>query len=247
MSSLIGISGKMGSGKDTLGSIIQYLTWQKEIDNSITTYDQYLIGKPGGYSGVYEIKKFAGKLKQIASLLTGISIEKFENQEFKDTYLEPEWGTIKDNPLNSIPVFKSIPFNHLMSIRELLQKLGTDAMRNGLHENVWTNALFADYIPKELDKKGSLFYPNWIITDVRFPNELKAVKDRNGVSIRIIRPDLLTNPITGKSFPIKVHKKEHISETALDEAEFDYVIYNNSDIQSLIEKVRIILKENDII
>jgi hypothetical protein len=32
-----------------------------------------------------------------------------------------------------------------MSVRKLLQKLGTEAMRDGLHTNVWCNALFSDY------------------------------------------------------------------------------------------------------
>ena len=30
-------------------------------------------------------------------------------------------------------------------------------------------------------------YPNWIITDCRFPNEAKAIKDRDGISIRVNR------------------------------------------------------------
>ena len=84
-------------------------------------------------------------------------------------------------------------------------------------------------------------YPNWIITDMRFPNELKAVKDRNGITIRVNRPDVLTNSITGKSFPIKVHRKEHESETSLDSAIFDYVIQNDGTLEDLIQKVREIL------
>jgi dephospho-CoA kinase len=68
MKNLIGISGKIGSGKDTVAAIIQEL------------YPQY------------EVKKFAGKLKDIASILTGIPVEKFEDQEFKKTDLGKEWS-----------------------------------------------------------------------------------------------------------------------------------------------------------
>ena len=75
-----------------------------------------------------------------------------------------------------------------MTYREFLQKLGTEAMRDGLHTNVWVNALFADYIPHKkeggfqrsvkdtngipYDFEYEVEYPNWIITDMRFPNEL---------------------------------------------------------------------------
>ena len=133
---LIGINGKIGSGKDTIGSIIQYLTSESGNQNSSRhrTYEEFLSNGGGStlrnfdlhYVSDWEIKKFAGKLKQIASLLTGFSIEMFEDQEFKRKQMSEDWG---------------------MTYREFLQKLGTEAMRNGLHTNVWCNALFSDYIP----------------------------------------------------------------------------------------------------
>jgi hypothetical protein len=84
-------------------------------------------------------------------------------------------------------------------------------------------------------------YPNWIITDVRFPNELKAIKDRDGIIIRVNRP-ILNETAYNKAYR-ETH--EHESENSLDSATFDYVIDNNSDISSLIEKVReILVKEN---
>ncbi len=57
---IIGISGYSGSGKDLVGTIIQEISLNK-----------------------WHIKKWAGKLKTIASILTGIPVEKFEDQEFK--------------------------------------------------------------------------------------------------------------------------------------------------------------------
>jgi hypothetical protein len=200
---LIGISGKIGAGKDTVGEIIQKLCLTNK-------------------GPQFEIKKFAGKLKQTASLLTGIPIEKFEDQEFKKTILGSEWGKpTKQNPLNAIEPFKDITFVEMMSVRDLLQKLGTEAMRNGLHENVWVNALFADYTK---DKR-------WIITDVRFPNEFKAIKEKGGIVIKVNRP----------SNSMKKVAKAHSSETALDGHDFDYVIENDGNFEKLISKVREIL------
>ena len=71
---------------------------------------------------------------------------------------------------------------------------------------------------------------NWIITDVRFPNEAQAIKDRGGILIRINR-DNGTRAIDVNA---------HLSETALDDYDgFDYVIDNDSDsVRDLIDKVK---------
>jgi hypothetical protein len=217
---IIGISGYSGSGKDTVGTIIQYLNCespQSSIEQICANYSEYeyWLDEQSGW----EIRKFAGKLKDIAEHLTGIDIEKFEDQEFKKTELGPEWA------IHGMP----------MTVRDFLQKLGTDAMRMGLHENVWVNALMADYKPEEswlntsLGEKPDVVYPNWIITDVRFPNEAKAIKDKGGIIIRIDRPGV--TPINN-----------HPSETGLDGWNFDYKIANISDIFALKQTVEQILK-----
>ena len=112
-------------------------------------------------------------------------------------------------------------------------------------------------------------YPNFIITDTRFPNELEAVKKLNGITIKIHRPvdlrlphlwdlypnkELLIEPNEDqfmdwlKSYNIDLYNKyNHESETALDNAKFDYVIKNVGDINYLIEEVKTILVKEGII
>ena len=75
---------------------------------------------------------------------------------------------------------------------------------------------------------------------MRFPNELEVIKKHNGITIRINR-GLVER--TGKM----IQGPEHISEKALDDAKFDYIVDNNSDIQSLIEKIKIILVNENIL
>ena len=248
--SIIGISGRIGSGKDTVGKIIQYLTANEEV-KKITTLEEWLDSDDlNGRDFNWKIKKFAGKLKQIASLLTGFDVEKFEDQEFKKNLLDVEWGTVQDVPLNSIPPFADIQFNVMMTVREFLQKLGTEVMREGLHKNVWVNALFADYkcsadkfiriTEENLEEWQEGEYPNWIITDMRFPNELEAVVKRNGITIRVVRPSFM---VDGKV----IAKDLHPSETALDDAKFDYEIINDGTMEELVKKVREILMEQKII
>ena len=127
-----------------------------------------------------------------------------------------------------------------MSVREFLQKLGTEAMRDGLHTNVWVNSLFSDYIvttiatgSNEFDVQDTDLEPKWIITDLRFPNEYDAVADRNGITIRVTRPGTLSGT--------------HPSETALDSYPYTYEISNDGDYNSLLNKVREILVKAKII
>jgi hypothetical protein len=208
---IIGINGYSGSGKDTIGIIIQYLNCRnvgnlsiEDVINDYKAHEWWLEEQ-----STWEIRKFAGKLKDIAGHLTNIDVEKFEDQEFKKTELGPEWG---------------------MTVRNFLQKLGTDALRDGLHPNVWVNALMADYecVPADRAPDG-WDCDNWIITDTRFPNEAEAIKSKGGIVIRVDRPGV--KPIN-----------PHPSEIALDDWNFDYKVVNISDIYSLKQTIEQVLK-----
>lgn len=204
---IIGISGYATSGKDEVAKIIQELEtgWQ--------------------------VKKFSGALKKVASLLTGIPQDRFEDQEFKESFLGGDWSLPVETPLDV--VFGDVQFMKMMSVREFLQKLGTDAIRNGLHPNAWVNAAMAGYkniiVGYDIDEPIAE-YPKWIFTDCRFPNEAQAIKDRDGVIIRIDRPGV--GPVN-----------DHPSETALDNWDFDYKILNASDLTALKQTVSLILNK----
>jgi hypothetical protein len=283
---LIAISGKIGSGKDLVGKIIQYLVWNKINKVEDITCIDYINGKDDYYSpGVvgdidykiscesnWQIKKFADKLKDIVCILLGCTREQLEDREFKEKELGEEWWFWKLErdggyrtilfPYHTNENVKSFQLIKLTP-RLFLQFIGTDLFRNQLHPKVWINATMAEY---ELDegfsykvkptrnidfnsnielkvlsepKKYNNGYPNWIITDTRFPEELQDIKDRDGITIRVNR--LNSTPQT-----VYVNKKDrtHPSETALDDAKFDYVIDNNGTIEELIEKVKeILIKE----
>jgi hypothetical protein len=240
---LIGISGRLGSGKDTVGSIIQYLDLCKKANKTNLSYNEYI--NSSEWINDWKIKKFAGKLKAVGSLLTGIPIEMFEDQEFKKTDLPNEWVYIENGYAAKN-----------MTVRDFLQKLGTEAMRDGLHTNVWVNALFADYKPTKIIynlklRSGKTEYygeiPNWIITDMRFPNELRAVKEKGGITIRVNRPKPKEMFLMNTNNVIDTRVPEHPSETALDDAKFDYVIENDGTLDELVEKVRAILIREKII
>lgn len=205
---IIGIAGSIGSGKDSIGSIIQQLQPTRN----------------------WQIKKFAGKLKQIATILTGIPSELFEDQEFKKTNLPLQW----DQPQYfEGMLLRTVP----MTVRDMLQRLGTEALRENLHKEVWINALFADFKcttiaqgHDEFDVLDVDVEPSWVITDLRFPNEFNAIKSRGGTTIRVTRPLQAT---TNAAF--------HSSETSLDSHTFDFEILNDGTLEDLQEKVKKVL------
>lgn len=148
-------------------------------------------------------KKFAGKLKQICALITGKLINDFSDPQQYDMMLDG-WN---------------------MTVRELQQKVGTEAFRNNVSNDTWVNALFCDWLNNDRSQKG------WIISDVRFPNEVKAIKDRGGIVIRINRTGLPNTDM-------------HDSEIALDDyTEWDYIINNDGSLEEYITKVIDVIKK----
>lgn len=152
--------------------------------------------------------------------------------------------------------------------RLLLQTIGTDIVR-AINPNIWVNALMSEYKEKFINggignfhdprpNYKSLGYPNWIITDMRFPNEAKAIKDKDGLVIRVNRPFycqgctiqrlVYQDCMDCAEYQMGIFQKEHESETALDGYEhFDYIIDNSNCIDCLIEQVKEILKHKKII
>lgn len=204
---IIGISGKAGVGKDTVGKIIQFLTLDDDVFSK-TNRDCIADLEHKAYSASqskWKIKKYASTLKKITSIILGCKVNKLEDREFKEKELGKQWQVI----------------DYTLTPRLLLQRLGTDAARY-VHPDIWVNALFSKF------KKKS----RWIITDVRFDNEIRAIQERGGIVIRVNRD---------KSKDSTEHSN-HLSETALDNYEgFDVILNNNDTLEDLIEKIRQIL------
>lgn len=102
-------------------------------------------------------------------------------------------------------------------IRELLQQRGTEMGRTIYGENMWAKAAFS-WI--------RLLHTEWgidkfVITDVRFPNEVDYIRENNGKVVRIY------SPMRVASSPLSPDARTHASEIALDEYDKD-IIYGNT-------------------
>lgn len=107
-----------------------------------------------------------------------------------------------------------------MTVRELLQKFGT-AIRNEVCDDFWVKVCLKNCTE------------DCIISDVRFESEAEGIRDINGIIIRINRDGAGAG--------------NHISEIALDNYSFDYIIDNNGTEEDLLFKVKEFCKEKDLI
>lgn len=104
--------------------------------------------------------------------------------------------------------------------RRLLQVFGTEVGREMFGADFWVN--------QAMGNAGK--FDKIVLTDVRFPNEYRAIKNREGIIIRIVKPG--TGAINA-----------HASETALDNFSFDATIINDGSIHDLNQKIDSVIKE----
>lgn len=107
--------------------------------------------------------------------------------------------------------------------RELLQHFGTDVVRKN-YQDTWVDMMVA------LLKGIHTEYDYVIIPDVRFPNEIEKIKENfDCITLRIVRSNFET--------VLSKEEQEHVSETALDDYEFEHVIFNNGTLDDLGESL----------
>lgn len=254
---IIAISGKKQHGKDTVAKAIQVLISSPHFTNAAVV--KFL---RRSYKSEWEIRRFADPLKKMVAIMLGCQVEQFEDEEFKSKVLDKQWWYYKlvrdggygttllpyDTPDEILSEYEGLILVK-PSPRLLLQLMGTECGRQILHPNIWINAMFSNYHSswKTFDMIDILYggtqglyeapESKWIIPDLRFPNELKAVQLLKGVTIRVNKPVYLDKNHAG----ILAQIEEHESETALDKVKLDYTIINDGDLEELVQKVKEIL------
>lgn len=141
---------------------------------------------------------FAGPLKEAAKIIYGLT----EDQLYGDLkeVVDEFWG---ETP------------------RHIIQKMGTDGIRNGHRKDVWVKATERKIL-KMLDK-------NIVICDVRFPEEADMIHRLGGKVYK------LTGSFGGR---VIINSNMHESETImLDYQEWDGIIDNNSNVEYLFSKL----------
>lgn len=117
--------------------------------------------------------------------------------------------------------------------RELLQKLGTEIIRENLNMPLFhINRLLLDI------EVLSHFFDDFIVPDVRFPLEIEEIKKiKSAVAIHIIRENI------DSESDLTEEQKKHITETALNDFhDYDYEVVNVT-LEKLMKDAEHIVRE----
>jgi hypothetical protein len=126
--------------------------------------------------------------------------------------------------------------------RWILQYWGTEVCRQGFHDGIWIASV---------ENKMRKTTDNIVISDVRFPNEIRAIHNAGGKVIWVQRGELPSWHImagkanNGDTFALEKLKAlgVHASETAWVGKDIDYTIQNNSSIDDLFEQIKNLVED----
>lgn len=238
---IIGIAGAKQSGKTTVASMINYM-----LTNGLAKADYYIWRNvQEHYINKDVVINFADRLKDICSEIFNIPRDAFDSTHYKDECvysitlckfikrdkLNADYHheiTINDLRKNNLNLMVTrIKFNsdtkaNVISLRTIMQYIGTEIYRNLISDTIWVDLTIA-----KANKIADYGY--CIIGDVRFRNEADAIRHSlyGGTIIKLVRD-------TGRN---DSHESEII------DVKEDYLIENNSNLMSLFYKVLTILKE----
>lgn len=205
---IIGISGFIGSGKDTVADyLVNFHSFRRE--------------------------SFAGTLKDAVAYIFGWDRQLLEGR----TKESREWRERVD-----VWWAERLDMPHLTP-RWILQHFGTDVCRMSFHDDIWIASL-ENKLRKTTDSV--------VISDVRFPNEIKAIRNQGGKIIRVTRGG---NPHWYKIAEIVNRGPEfnlswqlyknlldaynvHPSEYSWVGTEFDVVLENHNTIDELYNNIK---------
>lgn len=186
------------------------------------TAADYLVGFHG-----FRRDSFAGTLKDAVSAVFGWDRELIEGRTPEARawreQVDPWWAERLQMP-------------HLTP-RWILQWWGTEVCRSHFHDDIWIAAL-----QSRLARRSD----HTVISDVRFPNEVQAIKQQGGCIVWIQRGelpwwyDIAAKANQGKKEAQQVlHSHNiHASETSWAGTEFDKIISNNSSIEHLYSQLK---------
>lgn len=236
MTKFITIAGKKQVGKDTLAKMMQDLLVSDPSSLRYRIDEDRLIrlcaasgskskGNAQFHHEQVHIIHFADVLKEVCRLLFGIPQELMETEDGKRSLTNVKWPWREDQH-GFLDVWVPDPNGRFMTVREVLQFVGTELFRNQLDPDIWIKSVFN----QTYDDHDVV-----IIADARFPNEAEMGK-QHGCLVRIERD----NGLEGD---------EHASEVLLDNyaITYDYLIRNDGEPEDLLAYAKEVLQREGLL
>ena len=173
-------------------------------------------------------ESFANSVKDSVAAVFGWHLDWLEG----DTPESRQWRETKDE-------WWSNALGREVTPRWALQLMGTEAGRDVFHPDLWVHTAFRRMDWNPLD--------HYVIADVRFPNEIKAIQKYGGKVVRVTRGELpwwyrmAEDHNRAGAYAEWVVNNVHFSEWAWVGTDVDYVFDNNADLQELPKRVDIML------
>ena len=178
----------------------------------------------------FQRESFANSLKDAVSAVFGWDREMLEGRT-PEARLQREqvdsWWADRLNMPNLTP-------------RWILQYWGTEVCRQGFHDEIWIASL---------ENRLHRLNTNVVISDVRFPNEVAAIKNSGGIVIWVRRGELpkwYDLALNGKSLMPSMYPGVHASEYSWVGTKFDAEIENNGSIQDLFSQVAQLVRDPEL-
>lgn len=188
----------------------------------------------------YRRDSFAHVLKDIVAVTFGWDRELLEGR----TREAREWREVVDTWWA-----KRLNIPHLTP-RWVLQNWGTEVMRKGFHDDIWIAAL---------ENRLRTSHDNIVISDCRFPNEIKSIKSQGGKVVWVQRGPLPPWYDHALSYNAGIKRcgwalgKDalekagvHASEYAWVGTKFDSVLDNNGTLDELFQQVRNLVESDQL-
>ena len=190
------------------------------------TVADYLVNFHG-----FRRESFANSLKDAVSAVFGWDRTMLEGR----TKQAREWREQRDE-------WWSARLGRDITPRWILQYWGTEVCRRAFHDDIWIASL---------ENKLRNSTDDIVISDCRFPNEIKSIKDAGGIVVRVIRGaepnwydaavSVNKGPDGNSTWMLSKQKLEktkiHASETAWVGTNFDRLLDNNRSIDDLYAQV----------
>jgi hypothetical protein len=197
------------------------------------TIADYLVNFHG-----YKRESFANSLKDAVSVVFGWDREMLEGR----TKQSREWRETRDE-------WWSKRLGRDITPRYVLQYWGTEVVRKGFHDDMWVASL---------ENRLRNSRDDIVITDCRFPNEIKALKNIGATVIRVKRGPEPEWYKAAKDYnkgmravgwalgrDVLEQYNVHASEYSWVGSKFDYVLENDSTVDDLFNKIEEVLKVRD--